>query len=124
MTRPANSEAALQRTVVQTLRAGLPHGWVIQSTANKPRSAASGKLEKDMGALAGWPDLAVFGQDGAGDPTADFVELKSKSGTVSKEQESMHDRLRDLKFRVAVCRSLDDVLRFGRECGWPLKVTA
>lgn len=66
-----------------------------------------GAREKAMGAISGWPDLAVFGQiDGA--PRVFFLEVKPPRVSVPAHQREIHDRLRDIGFGVRVARSVDD----------------
>jgi hypothetical protein len=112
---PGPSEDDIQIAVVTYLRMSLPHGWIVQHTANKPRSKAQGGREKRLGAVAGWPDLAILGRryDDAGDgwPVAYFLECKTADGRVSPDQQHVHERLMDLGFPIRVVRSFDDVRR-------------
>jgi hypothetical protein len=112
---PGPSEDDIQIAVVTYLRMSLPHGWIVQHTANKPRSKAQGGREKRLGAVAGWPDLAILGRryDDAGDgwPVAYFLECKTADGRVSPEQRDIHALLMDCGWRVRVVRSVDDVRR-------------
>lgn len=125
------SESAIQRDIVRTLRLALPHGWIVQATANKPRSRIAGAIEKGMGAVAGWPDLAIYGAlvtecDGCARegerPFAGFMEVKTETGRLSEEQRACHDRLTENGFRVAVVRSVADALVTARAWGLPLRI--
>jgi hypothetical protein len=123
------TESAIQKSIVQGLRILLPHGWLVQSTANKPRSKVAGAIEKGMGAIAGWPDIAVYGDMGGDDedfrailPTVWFLEVKTAKGRLSPAQVEVHDRLKDLGYEVGVARSLDDALALGRAWRWPLRI--
>ena len=98
------TEDALQRQIVQYLAIVLPRGWMVQHTANKPRSAIQGAREKAMGAVAGWPDITVIGRDFVG-----FLEVKAPKGVLSAKQREVHETLRALGHRVAVVRSCEDV---------------
>lgn len=122
------SESATQRDIVRTLRIALPHGWIVQSTANKPRSMVQGAIEKAMGTIAGWPDLAVYGclitDDHEPRPFVGFLEVKTIKGRVSPLQRECHDRLREAGFNVAVVRSIDDALAAARAWGLPLRIAA
>jgi hypothetical protein len=121
------TESAIQRAIVQGLRLLLPHGWLIQSTANKPRSKVAGAIEKGMGAIAGWPDLAVYGPACAPrelSPPTWFIEVKAGKGRLSEAQREVHDRLKDLGYGVGIARSLDDALALGTLWGWPLRLAA
>jgi hypothetical protein len=42
------------------------------------------------------------------EPRTFFLEVKSAKGRPSLPQLDMHDRLLDLGFQVAICRSIDD----------------
>lgn len=121
------SEDDIQAAIVRALRLALPHGWIVQSTANKPRSAIAGAREKRMGAIAGWPDVTVLGLLIDADPInarpfTGFIEVKTRTGRVRPEQHNIHDRLRDCGFPVAVARSVDDALEIAREWGLPLRI--
>ena len=122
------SEAAIQRAIVRYLRLALPHGWIVQATANKPRSMVQGAIEKSMGTVSGWPDLAVYGclvtDDHEPRPFVGFLEVKTIKGRVSPLQRECHDRLQDAGFKVAVVRSIDDALTAARSWGLPLRISA
>lgn len=122
LTAPRNAdEDDIQRAIVRYLRVVLPSGFVVQSTANKPRSAAAGVRERSMGAVAGWPDLALYGQAEEGRPTAWFIEVKAPAGKLSDKQHAVHDRLKLAGFPVAVARSVDDVRDRLHEWGVPAR---
>lgn len=120
LTAPRTSdEDDIQRAIVKYLRHVLPSGFIVQSTANKPRSAVAGAREKSMGAVAGWPDLAVYGQAEDEKPTAWFIEVKAPAGRLSDVQHDVHDRLKDCGFPVGIARSVDDVRELVRAWGLP-----
>ncbi|MBB5762132.1 hypothetical protein HNR01_001752 [Methylorubrum rhodesianum] len=124
LTAPRTSdEDDIQRAIVRYLRHVLPAGFIVQSTANKPRSAVAGAREKSMGAVAGWPDLAVYGQAEDENPTAWFIEVKTPAGRLSDVQHDVHDRLKLAGFKVAVARSVDDVRDLVRAWGLPSRDT-
>jgi hypothetical protein len=121
------TEAQIQCAIVAGLRMLLPFGWLVVHTANKPRSAVAGALEKKMGAIAGMPDLAVYGPACAPrelSPPTWFIEVKAGKGRLSEAQREVHDRLKDLGYGVGVARSLDDALALGRSWRWPLRLAA
>lgn len=120
-----STESHMQRMIVQSLRMALPHGWIVQATANKPRSVVQGAIEKAMGTTAGWPDLALYGAlvtDEASTPFAGFMEVKTRTGRLSEAQRDIHDRLRDCGFQVAVVRSVDDAIAAARAWGLPVRI--
>lgn len=110
------TEQAIHKAILGYLRTTLPHGWVIQHTPNKPRSMVAGAIEKSMGAIKGWPDLAVYGPG-----SVHFIEVKAEKGRLSDAQWLVHDGLRDLGFPVTVVRSVDDVRAKVKEWGLPSK---
>lgn len=123
------SEDQIQTAIVGYLRQMLPSGWIVQSTANKPRSAIQGAREKKMGAIAGWPDLAILGTTSLAGymheaPYAWFIEVKAAKGRVRETQTDVHDRLRDIGFKVGVARSIDDARALCRKWGLPLREAA
>lgn len=115
----ASDEDDIQRAIVKYLRHVLPSGFIVQSTANKPRSVVAGAREKSMGAVAGWPDLALYGQTEDGQPTAWFLEIKTPCGKLSDKQHAVHDRLKLAGFPVAIARSVDDARDQLRAWGLP-----
>lgn len=115
-------EDDIQIAIVNYLRTVLPHGWIVKATANKPRSAALGALEKRMGTIAGWPDLEILGRGGAMDrPMSYFFEVKAPARYPTRVQREIHDKLMDAGFPVAVVRSIDDVRRYARQWGLPIR---
>src|SRR4051812_34775497 len=121
------SESQIQTAIIGYLRQMLPSGWIVQSTANKPRSAIQGSLEKKMGAIAGWPDIQILGQAYVHHnpaPYAWFIEVKAAKGRVRDTQTDVHDRLRDIGFQVGVARSIDDARALCKKWGLPLREAA
>lgn len=118
MAANADIEGPIHRSILRYLRATLPHGYVVQHTANKPRSAQQGAREKAMGAISGWPDLAIYGQlDGSA--KAWFLEVKPPRVTVPEHQREVHARLMDIGFPVRIARSIDDAKRAVWDWGLP-----
>lgn len=101
-------EGPIHRSVLSYLRASLPRGFVVQHSANRPRSMVQGGKEKALGAIKGWPDLAIYGP-GPDGPSAWFAEVKAPNGRVSHEQHALHDRLMDAGFSVRIVRSVEDM---------------
>jgi hypothetical protein len=114
----ADIEGPIHRSILRYLRTTLPHGYVVQHTANKPRSERSGRAEKALGSIAGWPDLAIYGQiDGAA--RAWFLEVKPPRVTVPDHQREVHDKLMAIGFPVRIARSVDDAKRAVWDWGLP-----
>jgi hypothetical protein len=108
----SSSEDAIQRGIVRYLRTALPSGWIVFAVPNGgSRNVIEAAKMKGTGTLAGMPDLCILGWEGGYDkPKAAtfFIEVKSANGRPSLAQLDMHDRLLDLGFEVAICRSIDD----------------
>lgn len=120
------SESQIQTAIVGYLRTALPKPWLIQHTANKPRSKIAGAIEKKMGSIKGWPDLMVLGPVSADQarPHAWFIEVKTDKGRLSPEQKELHARLIGLGFGVGTVRSIDDARRLAIAWGLPLREAA
>lgn len=100
-------EDAIQKTVVEWLQVMENLGRLTYfAIANKPRNAASGAREKQLGSRAGTPDLCILAK--AHIPL--FIEMKAPKGRTSFEQVSAMHRLDTVGGAVCVvCRSPDDV---------------
>jgi hypothetical protein len=111
------TEAQIHRSIIAWLRAVMPDAIVHHSANEGVRGGKAGMLDgarkKGMGQLAGFPDIQVLA--GHHIP-AMFFEVKSSTGSVSREQAAMIKRLSDLGYRCAVVRSIDDVR--ARLCEW------
>lgn len=100
-------EGPVQKSVLRYLRLTLPAGFIVQHTANRPRSRVQGGKEKALGAVAGWPDLGIFGP-GPDGPSAWFMEIKAPGGKVSDDQREVHDQLMDAGFGIRIVRCVED----------------
>ena len=108
--RRSNPEEQIHKSIVTYLRAVLPHAWKVQHTPNGGALKGEAGRAKGMGAIAGWPDLAIYGRIET--PVTYFLEVKAPGGRVADHQCDVHDGLTDLGFPVAVVRSIDDVRAF------------
>lgn len=117
------AEDSLQIAIVRTLRL---HGLFVTHVPNTARrSPREGKRFRDMGVVAGYPDLIVHGPGGF---TA-LIEVKAppkrlKSGALSKAkatlsdvQEAVHPQLAALGIPVLVARDPESVLSALRNMG-------
>lgn len=68
---------------------------------------------KSLGLLPGFPDLMVFGPDKFG-----LIEVKLEGEQLSPKQVEVHAWLAEWGFKVAVCRSLEDVAETLTAWGW------
>jgi len=71
---------------------------------NKTKSILNTHLKK-MGMVAGVPDLCIL-YDGK----TLFIELKTKTGRLSKIQEIVHKKIKSISHNIEIARSLDDVI--------------
>ena len=119
--RPAEDvEGPVHRAVLDALQLRLGVRYIVQHTPNRPRSKVQGGREKRLGAVRGWPDLAVYGPGKLG-PTVWFGEVKPPGVPVPGYQRELHDRLRGAGFAVAVLRGVDDVEAALAEWGLPIR---
>ncbi len=105
--RRKDVEGPIHRAILAYLRATLPAAWIVHHTPNNPRSVRQGARDKRNGAIAGWPDLGIYGPG----PVASsvwFAEIKPPGVRVPDHQRDMHDRLMDAGFQVRVLRSVED----------------
>ena len=100
-------EGPVHRSVLDLLRLRLGRQYLVQHTPNRPRSKVQGGKERALGAVRGWPDLAVYGTGPAG-PACWFAEIKPPGAPVPSYQRAIHDQLRGLGFDVRVLRGVDD----------------
>ncbi len=110
--------------------ASIPNGAALCAT-NDPVGRQRAKREisklKITGMKVGAPDLLLCWKDvtstGYPLPHTGFVELKAgKTGRLSDDQEAVHESLRALGHRVAVCRSTDDLIATLTEWGVPTRL--
>ena len=114
------TEGELHATVAQFLDWSLlppalyttfPAGWGVLTRATAGRLKGSGLKQ-------GMPDLLLFLNG-----LCFGIELKSYKGTLTPVQRVMHKKLRDAGMPVAVCISLDEVIRIVEAWGFPLRRT-
>ena len=106
MTRRAQPEAALQRSVIQHLTwRARPGVWFTHVPLGGLRSKIEGAILRGLGTARGTPDLLIVA-----DGEAHFLELKSASGRTSDAQRQCHQALRAAGAEVAVARGIDEAL--------------
>lgn len=110
MGKRVDREGPVQRAIVEYLRSVMP--WAIvhhcKNEINKRGKHIQIELvnAKRKGAVTGFPDLLVLPYAEIG---ALFFEVKAEGNYATKEQKVVHDQMRDLGYRVAVVRSVEDV---------------
>lgn len=98
-------EDAIQKAIVNWLRHVLPGHAMVLHIHNNPRSAIDGARLKQMGLVAGAPDLLIVLPHGQGV----FIEIKTEKGRVSEAQHSFSFTCQALGWPWFVARSIDDV---------------
>ena len=110
------TEDALHAAVAQLLDVALLPPVVWTAFPAGGGGAARGGRLKHLGLKAGFPDIFLihhghtFG-----------IELKTAKGRLLPSQKIMHPILEGAGMRIAVCRSVDDVLAALRGWGLPLR---
>lgn len=122
----AMSEAQLHRSVAAFLRQALkpPTTWTTMPAGGGGR--IRGAQLKAMGLQPGWPDLVVIHRLPARAHVGSIVagiELKTKKGSQSVEQESVQKEFENAGCLYYVARSLEEVEGFLRGAGIPLHAT-
>lgn len=112
-------EGPIQTAIVNYLRATLPAHFKVKHTANRPRSRTQGGREKRMGAIAGWPDLEVWG-----DGQVHLIEVKAEGEGVPAYQLGLHADLRATGFAVGIARSIGDAAELVRLWNLPTRDAA
>lgn len=113
-------EDQLQKSVVQYLLLSCPEDVLWYHCPNgeyrSKRTAAKLKL---MGVRPGIPDLCFVLPGGR----AAFIELKTETGVISKNQKIILGMVRSLGGLHAVCRSLEDVEDILQTWGVNMKIS-
>lgn len=118
LTAPRQSpEASIHRSILAYLGQTLPHGFVIHHSPNGGMLKGEVGRSRGLGTKPGWPDLQVVGRTEAGEPFTGYLEVKAPRGQLSPEQVTIHDRLRDCGYPVAVVRSINDTRDVVRSWG-------
>jgi hypothetical protein len=108
MTRRAQPEAALQRSVIQHLTwRARPGVFAFHVSNERWRSRVEGAIFKSLGVRAGSPDLLIIC---AGQPL--FLELKAPGRKPSPVQTECHDALRRAGATVETANTINAALAF------------
>jgi hypothetical protein len=102
-----NPEEMLQRAIWQHIKIrGNPKAIAFAVPNGIPSSKITSARFKAQGLLPGTPDLVFVLPDGR----AAFMELKSPTGKLSKEQEAFQERCTAMEVEHVVCSGLDQAL--------------
>ena len=112
-----SSESELQRTVVEFLQVYLPPGSIFHHSPNEGNHKIQYRVkQKRMGVRPGWPDLELFVSRTWWRPEVPwspiFIEIKTKTGRLSKNQKEVHADLRQAGCHVETVKSVDEVETF------------
>jgi hypothetical protein len=118
LTAPVAFEDELHHAAYRALLVLCPQDAVINTfELRNAASAAEGARRKRLGALPGFPDMAIFYRS-----RLVLLELKrERHGALSPAQRALHPRLADAGFPVAVCRSVPEVLAAVAAAGVPVR---
>jgi VRR-NUC domain len=106
MTRRAQPEACLQRSVIAQLQwRARPGVWWTHIPLGGLRSKIEGAILRGLGTARGTPDLLIVA-----DGKAHFLELKSAGGRATDAQRQCHEALRAAGAEVAVAHGIDEAL--------------
>jgi len=97
-------EAELQKECIAWIRAKHPKLLCIYVN-NNAASVNAGKLNKELGTVAGFPDVVIFAPSGKYHGLA--VEFKRPGAKARPEQLAIHDRLTEKGYLVLVIHSFD-----------------
>jgi hypothetical protein len=111
MTRRSNPENAIQRAIVDYLRAVLPSSHRVVAIPNGSRRTATGRASNGVPGLSpGFPDLMIIAPGGK----VYLIEVKAPKGRLSPEQIDWETWAFDYAIPRCVARSIEDVRRFLR----------
>lgn len=110
-----NPEAAIQKRIVAHLRAALPAPGMVHASGHEQRGHGQDAkrrqgILKDMGTLAGFPDLIVLAPGADGSGRVLFIEVKAPKGSLQPSQRAFRDAAQAMGFAWAVARSEDEAL--------------
>jgi hypothetical protein len=98
-------EAAVQKQIVEYIRAVLPRSIVAAIPNGSQRTASGRPANAVAGLLPGMPDLVIVLPEGK----VLWAEIKSEKGKISPAQLNVHGQLNSLGHVCVVLRSVDDL---------------
>jgi hypothetical protein len=112
--RRAQPEREIQRAVFAHLRqrgkSGIVFWHPFSGGYRRPKEAA---IYKGLGAVAGLPDVMVYGRTDTGDEHGHLfaIELKASDGRPTEQQLAMLDALSNAGAFTAICYDIDSAIR-------------
>jgi hypothetical protein len=123
LSAPVQPEHELHAQVARVLTLGLPadawHTAIDHWAGSAKETAALGAIRKARCVRAGLPDHWIIWRS-----KLYAIELKTSKGVLSDAQKACHAAMTAAGARVAVCRSIGDVLATLRDWGIPCRVKA
>jgi hypothetical protein len=104
--------------VLAFIRYACPASIVFAVPNGGARSATEAAILIGQGVLPGAPDLVLIVEGGH----VLLIELKAPKGRITEAQVAFRNRCWGLDIPYAVCRSVDDIEAFLRDCGVPMRV--
>ena len=105
--KPAQDEFKLHVSAYEHMLSAFPHLFVFH-IPNRPGDATDGYFKKIMGAKRGAADFLAYWPTEFGFDSG-AIELKSKGGVVSPDQNKFMSALDAIGVKTAVCRSVREV---------------
>lgn len=106
---------------------GIVRDLFIKSLGPKPGALSAARVIgtivnflRSLGLKPGVPDLTLHWTLGFGAGTA-YVEFKTPSGTISKEQKLLHARLKALSIKVHIVRSYEEFIELVQRLKMPCR---
>lgn len=103
-----NNEHNLQGLCVRWFRKEYPHLLIFHVPNGGTRNIIEAKRLKDIGVVAGIPDLIIPIPSYCGTFHSLYIELKVGKNKTTKKQEDIHDILASHDNIVLVCSSFED----------------
>jgi hypothetical protein len=113
----AATEKALQCGIVRTVRGNYSSVMILSIPMGNRLSPQARGIAKNMGALAGAPDLVLAYRGEDGRERILWCEVKTDDGVLSDEQEEFAIGVQQRGGRYAVARSVEDVEGVLKELG-------
>lgn len=97
----SNNEDNLQKAVIRYFRYQHPKTLIHHSPNGGKRDAREGSKFKEMGTVAGWPDIII-------PEWLTVIELKSEKGRLQDSQRNILTHFKDIGWKTYVCYSFEE----------------
>ena len=106
--KPFQAERVLQKQCVYWFKVNYPNLIIHHSPNGGKRDLNTARHFKEMGTLAGFPDLFIA--EPCGEFHGLFIEMKSDKGTLTENQKKIMPLLDERKYKTAVVKDLDEFI--------------